>query len=109
MDVRMDVRVDVRMDGRTVKPAGNCHFRRAREKDVQGVIFIFRALGIQNKHKRAGKTHMTWAHLTQREDPRAYFFIFTPPLYIIFLRVLRKTATKTMTSDFYKKKGTGKK
>ena len=85
----MDVTVDVRMDGGTMKPAGNCRPRRAREKEVQSVIFIFHALGSQNKQKRAGKTHMTWAHLTQREGPRAYFLILTPPLIIILPRVLR--------------------
>ena len=96
------------MDGRTMKPAGNCRPRKARKKDVQSVVFTFYALGSQNKRIRAGKTHMIWAHLTQRRDPRVNFFISPPPLYIIFFRVLRKTATKTIASDFDKKKGTRK-
>ena len=100
MDVTVDVTVDVRMDGRTMKPAGNCRPRRARKKDVQSVIFVFYALGSQNKSRRAGKTHMIWAHLTQRGDPRANFFILTPPLYIIFFRVLRNSTTKTIDFRF---------
>ena len=59
-------------------------------KLVQSPFSIFLALGGQNARKIAGKTHMVWAHLTQRGDPRAYFFILTPPLYYIFFRVLRK-------------------
>ena len=45
----------------------------------QSPFSIFSALGGQNAPRIAGKTHMVWANLTQRGDPRAHFFILTPP------------------------------
>ena len=71
----------------------------------QSSFSIFSALGGQNAPRIAGKTHMVWAHLTQRGGPRAHFFILTPPLIITFLRVLHKTPLKSSTSDFAAPRG----
>ena len=72
----------------------------AEIKWVQHSFFIFSALSGQNARKLAGKTHMVWAHLTRRGDPRAYFFILTPPFIYILFRVLHIQTTKTIDFRF---------
>ena len=63
-------------------------------------IFIFPALGGRNARKIAGKTHMVWAHLTQRGDPRAYFFILTPPPLLLYSSEFCAKLTKTIDFRF---------